>query len=524
LAERGLELMRQMSAVAEPAGPKEKAWTGFSGFLADNILATGLRPRKSLIFFALSWLSLFAILFVMPAPPGMPLSAKATLAVVVWACLTWIGEVVPAGITGLQIPMLLLLTGAVQGGEGALGRAAGGFTNSAAFICLSAFIMAAIIQVAALDRRIALGLLHAARVQTVNGLIWIMFVVNLVLALIIPGANPRAALQLPIVTGFTRLLGDTPRELDARKAIVIQTMVYGSLIAGMCILPAHLPNLIIVGLLESQLKIKITYFQWFIMQAPYLFMFVLTQVWVMLYFRTRNIRFVGGPQEIEREYKALPAMSGSEWLIVGAFAATALLWMTEDLHKMPSEIAAVVGVTLLYLPGLFGFTWKAVQDRTIWGTYVMLAGALSLSAAMGSSGLGRFLADFISPIAAGHPWWLILLIMMVGTHFIRIGMLSGVAAISLFAPILVALAPRLGLHPVAFTMLVSDTDTFAYILPTQLTTAVIAYSSGTFSMGDYAKVGVVSTIIAVGYGIFVMANWYAYLGIPVWDPNAPWPF
>jgi solute carrier family 13 (sodium-dependent dicarboxylate transporter), member 2/3/5 len=516
--------MARISAVAELDKPHGKALSGFSSFLAANIIATGLRPRKSLIFFALSWLFFFFILFAMPTLPGMTSAGKATLAVVVWACLTWIGEVVPVGITGLQIPMLLLLTGAVQGGQGALGRAASGFTSPAAFICLAAFIMAAIIQVATLDRRIALGLLHAAKVKTVNGLIWIMFVVNLVLALIIPGANPRAALQLPIINGFNKLLGDTPREAAARKAIVIQTMVYGSLIAGMCILPAHLPNLIVVGLLESQLKIKITYFQWFVMQAPYLGMFVLTQVWVMLYFRTRNIRFSSGPQEIERQYKALPAMSRSEWLIVGAFAATALLWMTEHVHNMPSEMAAVIGVTLLYLPGLFGFTWKAVQDRTIWGTYVMLAGALSLSAAMSSSGLGKFLAGLISPIAAGHPWWMILLIMMVGTHVIRIGMLSGVAAISLFAPILVALAPTLGLHPVAFTMLVADTDTFAYILPTQLTTAVIAYSSGTFSMWDYAKVGVVSTTIAIGYGILVMAHWYAYLGVPVWDPNAPWPF
>jgi hypothetical protein len=71
---------------------------------------------------------------------------------------------------------------------------------------------------------------------------------------------------------------------------------------------------------------------------------------------------------------------------------------------------------------------------------------------------------------------------------------------------------------------VSDTDTFAYILPTQLVTAVIAYSSGTFSMWDYAKVGVVSTGIAIVYGTFVMALWYAYLGVPVWDPGAPWPF
>ena len=173
---------------------------------------------------------------------------------------------------------------------------------------------------------------------------------------------------------------------------------------------------------------------------------------------------------------------------------------------------------------MFGFKWKEVQDRTIWGTFLLLAGALSMSAAMGSSGLAQWLSDIIHPLAAGHPWWMILLILMVGTHIIRLGMLSNVAAITMLAPILIALAPKLGLHPVAFTMLVSDTDSFAYILPTQITAAVIAYSSGTFSMADYAKVGWVSVVIAIAYGILVMAPWYAFMGIPVWDPSAPWPF
>ena len=61
-----------------------------------------------------------------------------------------------------------------------------------------------------------------------------------------------------------------------------------------------------------------------------------------------------------------------------------------------------------------------------------------------------------------------------------------------------------------------------YIEP--ITAAVIAYSSGTFSMSDYAKVGWVSVLIAIAYGILVMAPWYAFMGMPVWDPSAPWPF
>jgi solute carrier family 13 (sodium-dependent dicarboxylate transporter), member 2/3/5 len=486
----------------------------------ENLLAAGTKPLKGVLGFAASWAAFFLVLLVMPAPPGMSVAAHATLAVVVWACITWITEAVPVGITGMQIPMLLVLSGAVRNFQ----AAASGYVSSATFICIAAFIMAAIIQAAALDRRIALAILHAARVKTVNGVIWSMFAVNFVLSLIVPGANPRGALLLPVVNGINRLLGDTPREIAAKKAIVIQCMVYGSMISGMCIMTAHLPNLVLVGLFQSQLKLQISYFQWFLLQWPYLGMFVLTQFWVQYYFKSRRLPLSGGGASVEAQYRELPKMSQVEWLILAAFACTAILWMTENLHGVGSEIVAVIGITLLYIPGLFGFRWAEIQSRTIWGTLLMLAGALSLSSAMGGSGLGKWLAETIHPLAADKPWWLVLLILMAGTHVIRIGMLSNVAAVSLFAPILIALAPKLGLHPVAFTMLVSDTDSFAYILPTQVTVAVIAYSSGTFSMADYAKVGIVSVLIAIAFGIAVMAPWYAVMGIPIWDPSAPWPF
>lgn len=351
-----------------------------------------------------------------------------------------------------------------------------------------------------------------------------MFGANIVLSFIIPAANARAATLLPVVNGITNLFGDTPEERAGKKAIVIQTLVYGSMISGMMIMTAHLPNLVLVGLFESELALNLSYFDWFKLQWPYLGMFVITQWWVQRYFKTRNVGIQGGYQNVQRQYQELPKTSQTEWLILAVFAFIALMWVTEDWHKIKSHNSALLGLSILFIPGLFGFKWKEIQDRTIWGTFLLLGGALSMSAAMGSSGLAQWLSDIIHPIAEGHPWWMILLILMVGTHIIRLGMLSNVAAITMLAPILIALAPKLGLHPVAFTMLVSDTDTFAYILPTQITAAVIAYSSGTFTTTDYAKVGWVAVLIAIAYGILIMAPWYAFMGIPVWDPTAPWPF
>lgn len=493
------------------------------GFLANwgtNIRDSGRSPGKCACGFFAAWIAFFLILWVIPTPEGLSDAGKATLAVMVWACIMWVTEAIPVGISGMLIPMLLVMTGAID----KFPKAASGFTTPVVFLCLAAFIFAAVMQAAGLDRRIALGLLHKLKVKTVNGVIWAMFAANMLLSLIIPAANARAATLLPVVNGITEMFGDTPEERAGKKAIVIQTLVYGSMISGMCIMTAHLPNLVLVGLFESELGLHLSYIDWFKLQWPYLGMFVLTQWWVQRYFRTHGVKVHGGHEAVQKQYAEQPKTTQAEWLILAAFGMIALLWVTESWHGVKSHNAALMGLAVLFMPGMFGFKWKELQDRTIWGTFLLLAGALSMSAAMGSTGLAQWLSDIIHPLAVDHPWWMALLILMVGTHVIRLGMLSNVAAITMLAPILLALAPKLGLHPVAFTMLVSDTDTFAYILPTQITAAVIAYSSGTFSMADYAKVGWVSVLIAIAYGICIMAPWYAFMGIPIWDPAAPWPF
>jgi len=507
-----------MESTGQAEAPSE-APSGFAARWLSNVKESGRSPAKTLIGFCIAWLAFFLILHVMPKPAGLTPAGQATLAIMIWACLIWIFEAIPVGVSGLLIPMLLVLTDAVK----PISAAASGFVTPVTFLCLAAFIFAAIMQAAGLDRRLALALLHGVKAATVNGVIWALFAVNFVLSFIIPAANARAATLLPVVNGIAALFGDSEQERAAKKAIVIQSLVYGSMISGMCILTAHLPNAIIVGLLAKQ-GYAISYWQWFTLQWPYLGMFVITQWWVQTFFKTRGVTAKGGVQAIEREYRELPPMGQSDLLILAAFAFVALMWVFEKQTGIASQNAALIGLATLFIPGLFNFKWKEIQDRTIWGTLLLLAGALSLSDAMGQTGVAQWLADVIYPVTIGRSWWMVLLILLVGTHVMRLGMLSNVASIAMIAPILIAMAPKVGLHPVSFTMLISDTDSFAYILPTQITAAVIAYSSGTFSITDYAKVGVVSVLIAIAYGLIVMVQWYAFMGIPVWDPSAPWPF
>ncbi|EHP38023.1 DASS family Na(+)/divalent anion symporter [Cupriavidus basilensis OR16] len=506
------------SPLNPPSAHSRAAW---QAYLPQ--LPAWLRPGpllKAQLGFAAAWIAFFAILFVLPPPAGLPPAGRATLAVVAWASLVWMSEAVPVGVSGMLIPALLVLAHAVT----PFSKAASGFATPVVFLCLAAFVFSAIMQAAGLDRRIALFLLDKLKTRTANGVIWVMFVVNFVLGFLVPAANARAATLLPVINGIVGLFGDSPRERGAKKAIVIQSLVYGSMISGMCILTAHLPNMVIVGLLQKNLGLHISYLDWFKLQWPYLGMFVLTQLWVQSYFRSRAVRLPGGQAAIAAERAALPPAGVQSKAILAVFAVVAVLWATESWHGLPSEIVALLGLAALFVPGLTGLGWKDIQARTIWGTFFLLAGALSLSSAIGETGLAPWVADWLYRFAAGHPWWLALLIVMLGTHVARLAMLSNVAAVTMIAPIMLALAPKLGLHPAAFTLLVCDSDSFAYILPTQITAAVVAYSSGTFTTADYARVGVVSVLIGIAYGLLVMAPWYAYLGIPVWDASAPWPF
>jgi sodium-dependent dicarboxylate transporter 2/3/5 len=501
--------------------------------LLDNIARTGRNPWRVIAGFVGAWLIFLALRYA-PAPPGLSPEGMAVLAIVLWATVMWVTEAMPVGITGLSIPLLLIVTHAipwsVMGDEAPpMAAAFGGFTSGVVWLCLFAFMLGAIMQLTKLDRRIAMAILDRTKASTVDRVIWGMFGVNLVLAFFIPAANARAAVMLPVVVGIANLLGDTPRERDCQKAIVIQAHVYASMISGMFILTAHLPNLILVNLYAAHGH-SINYLQWMLMNFPYLGMFAITFYWTRWFFRTKGVAIAGGAARIHEMHQDLGPMTAVEYALIAVFGVVAVLFLLShgspiyELHRYPLGIIGLIGIMILFTPGLFPLTWRQVEAQTLWGTFLLLGGALTLTSAMSSSGLALWLAGHVHAFVAGSAWWLAMVVILLGTHVIRLGMLSNVAAVALLAPVTYELAQALHLNPVAFATLICNNDSFSYILPTQITAAVIAYSSGKFSTLDYAKVGLGSTLIGIVYTFVVMVPWYAFLGFPAWNPDVPWPF
>ena len=199
-------------------------------------------------------------------------------------------------------------------------------------------------QLVGLDKRIALGILARLKASSVGRVIWGMFFVNIVLGFLVPAANARAATLLPVVQGICRLLGDTPEERAAKKAIVIQSLVYGSMICGMFIMTAHLPNMIMVGIFDKAGFSNLNYLNWMLLQAPYLGMFALTQAWIRWHFGTRKVHIAGGVEALQKKYDDLGPMTMPEKVLLGIFAVGA-----------PGVPGGTVVASLGIVTGVLGF-------------------------------------------------------------------------------------------------------------------------------------------------------------------------
>ena len=202
-----------------PYHPTKGTLGGIWQHIATNIRASGRNPASVIAGFLGAWIAFALIALLLPLPAGLSPEGRTVLAVVVWASIMWVSEAMPVGITGISIPLLLIVTEALPwvNGQPPMATAFAGFTNEVVWLCLFAFLVGAFLQLLKLDRRIALAILDKVKAATAGRVVWGFFGVNLVLALIVPAANARSATLLSIVDAVARLLGDTEQERAAAR-------------------------------------------------------------------------------------------------------------------------------------------------------------------------------------------------------------------------------------------------------------------------------------------------------------------
>lgn len=115
-------------------------------------------------------------------------------------------------------------------------------------------------------------------------------------------------------------------------------------------------------------------------------------LWVRRHFAIGNIEISGGAEAISREKESLGPIKLTEWMILACFGLAVILWITQPFHKIQTGMVTLLAMLVLFIPGVLPIGWKMLQQKTMWGTWLLLGGSLSLSDALAKTGVAKLIA------------------------------------------------------------------------------------------------------------------------------------
>ncbi|MEO6590429.1 MAG: SLC13 family permease, partial [Pyrinomonadaceae bacterium] len=181
-------------------------------------------------------------------------------------------------------------------------------------------------------------------------------------------------------------------------------------------------------------------------------------------------------QEIFRRNKLIPAL-----LIVAGVILSASIGIA------PIVVSAIIGAILLILFGCIKMeeAYQAIDWRIIF----LLAGVLSLEAAMENSGAAPLISTTI--ISVVHQWGglIALLSAFYLMTFIFTEMMSNTATAALLAPVAIATANALHVSPRPFLIAVMFAASASFMTPVGYQTNTLIYGPGQYKFADFLRVG-----------------------------------
>ncbi|MET0186893.1 MAG: DASS family sodium-coupled anion symporter [Achromobacter sp.] len=469
-------------------------------------------------------IALIGVLFL-PTPDSLPVAGHRMLAILAFAVVVWITEAVSYEASAIMITSLmafLIGTAPVVGDPSldygtsrAISMALTGFANPALALVAGALFIAAAMTLTGLDRRIALVTL--SRIGTSTKRIYIgAIAVTILLSLVVPSATARSACVVPIMMGVIAAFGVNKRSNVAAAIMII--VAQGTSIWNVGIQTAAAQNLLTAGFMEKSFGQRVTWLEWLIAGAPWaLIMSVVLFVLVLKLLPPENDDIPGGKEAVEQSLRELGPMSSAQKRLLGVSIMLLAAWSTEGkLHSFDTTSTTYAGLVLLMLPRVGVMTWKDVQARIPWGTVIVFGVGISLGTALLTTQAGQWLGgqvvahtglDAVGPLG-------ILAILSAFLILIHLGFASATALTSAMLPILIAVLQTLpgDFNRLGMTMLLGFAVSFGFILPINAPQNMVCLGTETFTARQFAKVGIIVTIVGYALMLAMGATYWRWLG------------
>ncbi len=437
----------------------------------------------------------------------MPVLARYTLGVTVWAALWWVSDAVPMGITALLPTLTFPLLGVLPEGE-----TAEAYAHPMVFLFLGGFLVARAMEVVRLHERIALWTVIQLGGSPVRVLMGFMAATGLLSAWMSNTAT--CVMMAPLAMSTAMYLGSDARGRPAAPPLLLG-VAYASSIGGMTTILGTPTNGLLATMASERYGITIGFAEWLPYGMPVaVILLVLTYAYLAWASGLRARNGEDTLQQVTAAYARLGPASKEERLVAMVFVLMALAWSTRPFFEafVPLTDAgiAVLGATTLFaLPGARPngrlLDW-AEAVKIPWGVLLLFAGGLALAAGFSASGLADYLGGKLTGLGSLPPV-LVLLVVVTVVNFLT-EVTSNVATASMLLPVLAAMADQSGLEPLTIMAGATLAASCAFMLPMATGPNAVVFASGEMKVAYMARHGFVLNLIS----ILVVTGWLWVIG------------
>ena len=439
----------------------------------------------------------------------LSLDGRISLGVLFFCLFLWITEPIPFHITGVLGVVLMTFTRVVNISTGAV---AGfndivrlGFGDGIIVFFIGILTLSAIVTKSGLGKRITMFILTITGNKTPNVLLGFM-ITGCVLSFFLTDMAV-AAILMPIVRSMCEEEKLVPLKSNFAKALMI-TCSWAAIIGGIATPSAGGSNVFAFNAIRNPdlLGYDLTFLGWMMYGVP-ASLLMMIPAWLLLLkmFKPEIKQLSRTKEQLKMDFKALGKMSRDEKVTAAVFLFTVTLWLTAD------YISPVIGVNivpalpaflccaLFFLPGMISFKWKEVSNDIAWEGVILIATGISVGMTMFHTGAAHWMAEkFLGGLLDLHPIFQIFLVVTI-VQLIKVVLSSNTVTATIIIPVMIVMVQARPLIPhmgIGIILPTAISLSLAFILVTSTPTNVIPYSTGYFTMSDFAKAGMVMTIIS----------------------------
>jgi sodium-dependent dicarboxylate transporter 2/3/5 len=461
------------------------------------------------------WLPPLFFIFCLSFPPGL-ISAQAwkVVGLMVWILIWWLTEVVPLGMTSL-LPLTILPLLQIPGLS--LKEIAQPYGSEIVFLFLGGFVLAIALEKWGLHRRIALNIIKATGNEA-DHIILGFLLSSAILSMWISN-TATAIMMLPIASSILKLVEENEKEANPQglrnfSFALMLSIAYGANLGGTATLIGTPPNLVLAGFLRDNGH-PISFLSWFKIGFPFAVIAVICTYFILVKLvavnRLGRLKEVG--QVIDIELNQLGGLCASEKKVLVIFIFTALGWIFSSYLRELSLFKGLsdMGVGLLSAFALFlvpashqdlskinGEIRADDQDKEIfllcwddmkkipWDIFFLFGGGLTLAFALEKVGLIHAIGQSLSHQNSNSIMAIFLLTFI---SLILTEVMSNVALVTVFLPVVAAVAKGNGLPLESLCVPVTIAASCAFMLPMGTPPNAIVFASGKIKMSQMCRAG-----------------------------------